>query len=76
VTLDSGVKVVLERPAILGDSLVGYDPERHSIPLAHVKLVEVRRADDDATVALVLGLFAVGFIAVIVAATNAPSVHF
>lgn len=57
VTLQTGAQMQLGDPTIEGDSLVGFDPARRSIPLTQVKLAQVRKIDGGATARLIAGAF-------------------
>ena len=69
VTLTDGSQVVLEEPAVSGDTLSGLDDSTPvHIPLADVADVEVRKTDIIPTVALVvlgLGVVFVGVAAIV-----------
>jgi hypothetical protein len=76
VTLGNGNRIVLVRPTIIGDSLIGAPPgsdpkrvaPRRVVPLADVRSVEVRRVNAGRTALLIAGV-GVTAVAVIAVAT-------
>jgi hypothetical protein len=76
VTLGNGSKVVVARPAIIGDSLIGAptganpkrSAQRLAIPLSDIQSVEVRRVNAGKTALLVAGLGVTAM--VVIAAAN------
>lgn len=75
VTLESGSRIVIARPAIIGDSLIGTPPgadtkriaQRLAVPLSDIRSVEVQRVNAGKTALLIAGV-GVTALAVIAAA--------
>jgi hypothetical protein len=76
VTLGSGIRNVMARPSIVGDSLIGSLPgpdprriaQRMAVPLADVRSIEVQRVNAGRTALLIAGV-GITALAVIAAAT-------
>ena len=72
VSRTDGRRVVLHRPAVVGDTMYGVAPNRKAdpstrpaVPLSEIDAIAVRRIDPWGTLGVTLGIAAVGAIAVL-----------